>query len=104
MSLERNFSKFGKPFQEKVFQSMLSDPLWAGQMVEVVSPEYFDLKYLCFLCEKYFAYYTKYKTFPKSSPNGIYLAILWPKNPQNGPKMAIFGQISVQKMKIFLET
>ena len=64
MSLERNFSKFGKPFQEKVFQSMLSDPLWAGQMVEVVSPEYFDLKYLCFLCEKYFAYYTKYKTFP----------------------------------------
>ena len=33
-------------------------------MVEVVSPEYFDLKYLCFLCEKYFAYYTKYKTFP----------------------------------------
>lgn len=64
MSLERNFSKFGKPFQEKVFQGMLTDPLWAGQMVEVVNPEYFDLKYLCFLCEKYFSYYKKYKTFP----------------------------------------
>lgn len=64
MSLNTNFSKFGKPFQEKVFQSMLSDPLWAGQMIEVVNPEYFDLKYLSFLCGKYFSYYKKYKTFP----------------------------------------
>jgi replicative DNA helicase len=64
MSLNTNFSKFGKPFQEKVFQSMLSDQLWAGQMIEVVNPEYFDLKYLSFLCGKYFSYYKKYKTFP----------------------------------------
>ena len=61
---QKNFSKFGKPFQEKVFQGMLTDPQWAGQMVEVVNPEYFDLKYLGFLCEKYFTYYKKYKTFP----------------------------------------
>ena len=64
MSLEKNFSKFGKPFQEKVFQGMLTDPMWSGQMVEVVSPDYFDLKYLSFLCDKYFSYYKKYKTFP----------------------------------------
>lgn len=64
MSLNTNFSKFGKPFQEKVFQSMLTDQLWAGQMIEVVNPEYFDLKYLSFLCGKYFSYYKKYKTFP----------------------------------------
>lgn len=64
MSLEKNFSKFGKAFQEKTFQGMLTDPQWAGQMIEVVNPEYFDLKYLCFLCEKYFSYYKKYKTFP----------------------------------------
>jgi len=61
MSSNINFSKFGKPFQEKVFQSMLTDSLWAGQMIEVVNPEYFDLKYLSFLCEKYFSYYKKYK-------------------------------------------
>ncbi len=61
---QKNFSKFGKPFQEKVFQGMLTDPQWAGQMVEVVNPEYFDLKYLGFLCGKYFTYYKKYKTFP----------------------------------------
>ncbi len=64
MSQQRNFAKFGKPFQEKVFQSMLTDTLWSAQMIEVVSPDYFDLKYLSFLCEKYFAYYNKYKTFP----------------------------------------
>ena len=64
MSLEKNFSKFGKPFQEKVFQGMLTDPTWSGQMVEVVDPDYFDLKYLSFLCDKYFSYYRKYKTFP----------------------------------------
>ena len=64
MSQNKNFSKFGKAFQEKVFQSMLTDIQWSAQMIEVMSPEYFDLKYLSFLCTKYFAYYEKYKTFP----------------------------------------
>lgn len=64
MSTEKNFSKFGKPFQEKVFQGMLTDTTWASQMVEVVDPSYFDLKYLSFLCDKYFSYYKKYRTFP----------------------------------------
>ena len=64
MSQKRNFAKFGKPFQEKVFQSMITDTVWSAQMIEVVNPDYFDLKYLSFLCEKYFAYYSKYKTFP----------------------------------------
>ena len=61
---QQNFSKFGKAFQEKVFQSMISDIQWSSQMIEVMSPEYFDLKYLSFLCERYFSYYSKYKTFP----------------------------------------
>ena len=61
---QKNFSKFGKAFQEKVFQSMLTDTTWSAQMIEVVDPEYFDLKYLSYLCEKYFSYYNKYKTFP----------------------------------------
>lgn len=61
---QQNFSKFGKSFQEKVFQSMLTDTAWSAQMIEVVNPDYFDLKYLSYLCGKYFSYYTKYKTFP----------------------------------------
>ena len=56
MSQNKNFSKFGKPFQEKVFQSMLTDVTWTAQMIEVVNPDYFDLKYLSFLCERYFKY------------------------------------------------
>jgi replicative DNA helicase len=64
MSVEKNFSKFGKPFQEKVFQGMLTDTTWASQMIEVVDPSYFDLKYLSFLCDKYFSYQRKYRTFP----------------------------------------
>ena len=61
---EKNFSKYGKGFQEKVFQSMLSDRTWAAQMIEVMDPSYFDVKYLTFLCESYFKYYEKYKCFP----------------------------------------
>lgn len=61
---QQNFSKFGKSFQEKVFQSMLTDTAWSAQMIEVVNPDYFDLKYLSYLCGKYFSYYEKYKTFP----------------------------------------
>lgn len=67
MNNKKSFSKFGKAFQEKVFQGMLTDTAWAAQITEVVSPEYFDLKYLTFLTEKYFAYYQKYKTFPTMS-------------------------------------
>jgi replicative DNA helicase len=64
MSQEKNFSKFGKAFQEKVFQSMLTDVNWSAQMIEVMNSDYFDLKYLSFLCERYYSYYNKYKTFP----------------------------------------
>jgi len=63
----KTFSKYGKVFQEKVFQSMLSDKDWAAQMVEVMTPEYFDIKYLQFLCQKYFMYFSKYKSFPTLS-------------------------------------
>ena len=58
------FSKYGKDFQEKIFQSLLLDTTWAAQMIEVMTPEYFDLKYLAFLADRYFAFYYKYKNFP----------------------------------------
>ncbi len=61
-----NFSKYNKQFQEKIFQSLLSDSDWACQMVEVMRADFFELVYLKFLCEKYFSYYFKYKCFPTS--------------------------------------
>ena len=62
-----SFSHYGKPFQEKIFQGLLSDHAWACQMVEVMRHDYFDVKYLNYLTEKYFNYFTKYKCFPTLS-------------------------------------
>ena len=49
MTNDAHFSKYGKSFQEKIFQALLNDRKWATQMVEVMTPQYFDLKYLHFL-------------------------------------------------------
>lgn len=45
-------------------QALLTDPRWAEQMVEVFDTSYFDLKYLQFLGDRYFAYAKRYRTFP----------------------------------------
>lgn len=58
------FRQYGKRFQEQIFQSLLSDQLWAAQMIEVMKPDYFDLKYLAFLTDRYFKHFGKYKCFP----------------------------------------
>lgn len=58
------FGQFGKSFQEKLVQALLSDQRWAEQMLEVVDESYFDQKYLRFLADKYFSYAKKYKVFP----------------------------------------
>ena len=59
-----SFAEYGVSFQEKIMQALLVDHKWAEQMSEVIRIEYFDLKYLKYLSEKYFHYYQKYKTFP----------------------------------------
>ena len=59
-----HFSQYGKSFQEKIFQGLLTDRSWATQMTEIMTPEYFDLKYLQYLCKSYFSYHQKYKDFP----------------------------------------
>jgi replicative DNA helicase len=64
MNYENHFSKYGKDFQEKIFQSLMTDQQWATQMVEVMTHEYFELKYLQYLCDRFFGFYLKYKSFP----------------------------------------
>lgn len=59
-----NFGTYGKHFQECVMAGLLSDHRWGEQMMEVFDTDYFELKYLRFLAEKYFAYSKKYKVFP----------------------------------------
>ena len=58
------FSQYGKSFQEKIFQGLLTDRAWATQMTEIMTPGYFDLKYLQYLSKSYFGYHQKYKDFP----------------------------------------
>ncbi len=63
-SSEPYFSRYGKPFQEKIFQCLISDKEWAGQMYEVMKPSFFEVNYLEYLSERFFNYYEKYKCFP----------------------------------------
>lgn len=64
MTERATFGTYGKAFQEKIVQALLVDKQFAEQMTEVIDVEYFDLKYLTFLAERYFAYAKKYKVFP----------------------------------------
>lgn len=59
-----SFAKYGKQFQEGIFQGLLTDHSWSAQMIEVMNPSFFDVRYLEFLCDRYFQYYKKYKCFP----------------------------------------
>lgn len=59
-----SFGQFGKAFQEKLGQALLTDHKWAEQMMEVVDVSYFELNYLKFLADRYFSYSKKYKVFP----------------------------------------
>ena len=64
MNEESYFGKYGKSFQEKIFQAFIADTNWAAQMIEVMTPGYFEKDYLKYLTTKYFSYYEKYKCFP----------------------------------------
>ena len=61
---ESYFSKYGKDFQEKIFQALLTDHTWASQMMEVMTAEYFEIKYLQYLASRFFDFHNKYKNFP----------------------------------------
>ena len=59
-----SFGQFGKTFQEKLVQALLTDTKWAEQMMEVINNGYFEVNYLKFLADRYFSYAKKYKVFP----------------------------------------
>lgn len=59
-----SFGQFGKTFQEKLVQALLTDTKWAEQMMEVIDNNYFEVNYLKFLSDRYFSYSKKYKVFP----------------------------------------
>lgn len=58
------FGQFGKTFQERFVQAILTDQKFAEQTMEVFKSEYLELKYLSFLTDRYYTYSKKYKVFP----------------------------------------
>lgn len=64
VSSAAHFSRYDRAFQEKIVQALLSDRVWSAQMIEVMTPDYFELKYLKYLTEVYFKYYQKHRSFP----------------------------------------
>ena len=67
VSAPAHFKQYGKSFQEKIFQCFITDNNWAMQMSEIMSPVFFDVRYLKYLTQNFFDYYSKYKTFPTLS-------------------------------------
>ena len=67
ISHKASFSQYGKTFQEKIFQGLLTDHRWAAQINEVMHPDFFDVKYLSYLAGKFFLYFEKYRCFPTLS-------------------------------------
>lgn len=63
-SEHETFGKMGKSYQEKVLQAVLMDPLFAEQMMDVLDPKFFDLKYLQEVCKRFYDHKLKYKTYP----------------------------------------
>jgi len=60
------FSGMGRTYQEKVMQAMISDSLFADQMLDVLNPKFFDVSYLQEIAGKFFDHKRRYKTFPSA--------------------------------------
>ena len=67
MDQERNFSKFGKTFQEDLCHLILNDRGFADQMFEVLDLNFLELKHLRVFVGKIKEYRTKYGVHPTSN-------------------------------------
>ena len=64
MRLDKDFSNYGKSFQETLAQLILEDRPFCDQMEEVLEVQFFELKYLRLFVTKIFDYRTQYKVHP----------------------------------------
>ena len=60
----KDFSKFGKAFQENLVRIMFEDKSFARQILEVLEISFFELKYLQVFVGKMELYFKKYDVFP----------------------------------------
>lgn len=77
-----DFSKFGKAFQEGLAQLIMEDRPFADQIQEVLSIDFFELKYLQAFTRKVFDFKTKYDVHPsKDAMLSVLRAELDDENP-----------------------
>lgn len=60
------FAGFGKSYQEKVVQAIITDHIFADQMFDVMDPRFLDVTYLQEITKGFFEHKRKYKTFPSA--------------------------------------
>ncbi len=60
------FAGMGRSYQERVLQAMMSDGLFADQMLDVLDPRFFDVEYLQQIASKFFEHKRRFKTFPSA--------------------------------------
>ena len=60
MTRPNDFSKFGKSFQESLAHLIMDQRVFSDQIAEVISIDFFELKYLQVFVDKLLKYKQKY--------------------------------------------
>jgi replicative DNA helicase len=79
------FSGMGKTYQEKVVQALIGDTIFADQMMDVLSPKFFDQSHLQEIVKTFFDHKAKFKTFPSADV----LEVMITKEKQLEPEVNI---------------
>jgi archaellum biogenesis ATPase FlaH len=64
MSDKENFEAMGRGYQERVVQAILTNHMFADQMIDVLEPSYFTSVELEGIVKTFFGYRRKYREFP----------------------------------------
>lgn len=92
---KRDFSHFGRPFQESLVHNILHDRPFADQIGEVLDFNFFDVKYLRFLTKEIYDYKRQYDFYPSEDVLSTILNNHYPINKAEPPA------INVQIHKFF---
>lgn len=88
------FANYGRDYQRKIVQALLSDKKFAEQMYEVLDVEYFGQHYLKFIVRTCFEYFRKYRAFPSKD---IITVIAKDKLKSSNEKKVLFQIVSYFK-------
>lgn len=59
-----DFGRFGKGFQQKLVQIVLTDKFFSEQVIDILKPEYFETDYLQLIVKQFYKYKSSYEKSP----------------------------------------